>query len=107
MGTPLIMILDHLTLARGGGMEVGEVSLNLVERMAPICGAASWRDEGVAAGPPVTTRLPEAVHLTAASCTWGGEMLRSGGLKVRLAQVDCVGEFKGKGSGRVFGNDQR
>ena len=34
-------------------------------------------------------------------------MLRSGGLKVRLAQVDYVGEFKGKGSGRVFGNDQR
>ena len=24
-------------------------------------------------------------------------VLRSGGLKVRLAQVDCVGEFKGKG----------
>ena len=36
-----------------------------------------------------------------------GDLLRSGGLKVRLAQVDCVGEFKGKGSGRVFGNDQR
>ena len=36
-----------------------------------------------------------------------GWVLRSGGLKVRLAQVDCVGEFKGKGSGRVFGNDQR
>ena len=34
-------------------------------------------------------------------------MLRSGGLKVRLAQVNCVGEFKDKGSGRVFGNDQR
>ena len=34
-------------------------------------------------------------------------MLRSGGLKVRLAQVDCVGEFKGDGSGRIFGNDQR
>ena len=34
-------------------------------------------------------------------------LLRSGGLKVRLAQVNCVGEFKGKGSGRVFGNDQR
>ena len=34
-------------------------------------------------------------------------VLRSGGLKVRLAQVNCVGEFKGKGSGRVFGNDQR
>ena len=25
----------------------------------------------------------------------GPPMLRSGGLKVRLAQVDCVGEFKG------------
>ena len=24
-------------------------------------------------------------------------MLRSGGLKVRLAQGNCVGEFKGKG----------
>ena len=35
------------------------------------------------------------------------QVLRSGGLKVRLAQVDCVGEFKGKGNGRVFGNDQR
>ena len=35
------------------------------------------------------------------------QLLRSGGLKVRLAQVDCVGEFKGKGNGRVFGNDQR
>ena len=34
-------------------------------------------------------------------------VLRSGGLKVRLAQVDYVGKFKGKGSGRVFGNDQR
>ena len=34
-------------------------------------------------------------------------VLRSGGLKVRLAQVDCVGEFEDKGSGRVFGNDQR
>ena len=52
VGTLLIIILDHLMLAQGGGMEVGEVSLNLVERMAPICGAASWRDEGVAAGPP-------------------------------------------------------
>ena len=30
-------------------------------------------------------------------------MLRLGGLKVRLAQGNCVGKFKGKGSGRVFG----
>ena len=35
------------------------------------------------------------------------QLLRSGGLKVQLAQVDCVGEFKGERSGRVFGNDQR
>ena len=34
-------------------------------------------------------------------------LLRSGGLKVRLAQIDYVGEFKGKGDGKVFGNDQR
>ena len=34
-------------------------------------------------------------------------MLRLGGLKVRLAQGNCVGEFKGKGGGKVFGNDQR
>ena len=26
---------------------------------------------------------------------------------MRLAQVDCIGEFKGKGDGKVFGNDQR
>ena len=35
-----------------------------------------------------------------------GRVLRSGGLKVRLAQGDCVGEFKGKGGDRVFGNDK-
>ena len=46
----------------------------------------------------------DVVKLEGTKC-W--ELLRSGGLKVRLAQVDCVGEFKGKGSGRVFGNDQR
>ena len=34
-------------------------------------------------------------------------MLRSGGLKVRLAQVNCVGKFKGKRRDRVFGNNQR
>ena len=39
--------------------------------------------------------------------SWWEEVLRSGGLKVRLAQVDYVGEFKDKGSGRVFGNNQR
>jgi hypothetical protein len=34
-------------------------------------------------------------------------VLRSGGLKVRLAQGNCVGEFKGKGRDGVFGSDQR
>ena len=34
-------------------------------------------------------------------------MLRSGGLKVQLAQGDYVGEFKDERSGGVFGNDQR
>jgi hypothetical protein len=41
VGTPLIMSLDHFTLAQGGGMEVGEVNWNLLERRAPMCGAAS------------------------------------------------------------------
>ena len=77
VGTPLMIILDHLTLARGGGMGDDEVSLNLLERNAPMCGAANWSDGGVAAGPPVTTRLPTAVHLTAASWTCGGEIPRS------------------------------
>ena len=45
----------------------------------------------------VSSDLPRAGH----------PLLRSGGLKVRLAQGNCVGEFKGKGSGRVFGNNQR
>ena len=51
--------------------------MNLVERMAPICGAASWSVGAVVAGPPVTTRLSITVHLTAASWTCGGEMPHS------------------------------
>ena len=46
-------------------------------------------------------------HSSPFSVTKWHTVLRSGGLKVRLAQGNCVGEFKGKGSGRVFGNDQR
>ena len=49
----------------------------------------------------VDTRSPKS------QCEKRHIVLRSGGLKVRLAQVDYVGKFKGKGSGRVFGNDQR
>ena len=67
VGTPFMRILDHLILALGGGMGVSEGSLNLEVRMALMCGATSWRDAGVAEGPPVTTRLPTAVHLTVAA----------------------------------------
>jgi len=86
VGTPLMIILDHLTLALGGGMVVWEGSWNLLERMLLMCNAASWRDAGVAEGPPVTTRLPFAVHLTAASWTCGGEMALS--CSLRTQQTD-------------------
>ena len=67
VGTPLMMILDHLTLALGRERGVDEGSWSFAVRIALMCGAASWSDGGVAAGPPVTTRLPAAVHLTAAN----------------------------------------
>jgi hypothetical protein len=43
-------------------------------RMLLICGAALLREVKVAVGPPVTTRLPLTVHLTAASWGWDGVM---------------------------------
>ena len=51
--------------------------------MALMWGAAAWREWGVEVGPPVTTRLPFAVHLMAASWTWGGEILLSFSLRER------------------------
>jgi hypothetical protein len=42
--------------------------------MVLTCGAADWRVWGVKVGPPVIIRLPLAVYLTAASCTYGGEI---------------------------------
>jgi hypothetical protein len=60
-------ILDHLTfgLAAGMGRLAGDLNDSL--RIAPMCGAASYRVAGVALGFPVTIRLPLAVHLTVAS----------------------------------------
>ena len=39
-----------------------------------ICGAASWSVCVMAAVLPVTTRLPFAVHRTATSLAWGGDI---------------------------------
>lgn len=70
--TPLMEILDHLTLAFGCVNREYEVSFSKVERIALICGVAERRKAGVLAGPMVITRLPFAVHLTAASWACGG-----------------------------------
>ena len=83
VGTPLIMILDHFMLAHGGGRGESESTLSFQERMALICGAVSWSDAGVVEGPPLTTRLPIAVHLMVASCTCGGEMPLSCSLSIQ------------------------
>ena len=45
-------------------------------------GAASWSICGVAAGPPVMTKLPLAVHLIATSWTCRGVMVASSLLRV-------------------------
>jgi len=42
-----------------------------------MCGAASWSVCGVTVGPPVITRLPLTVHLTATSWTCGGVIAAS------------------------------
>ena len=54
-------------------------------RMALMCSTANWRVCEVVLGAPVTTRLPRAVHLTAASMAWGGEILLS--LSLRVLQM--------------------
>jgi len=83
--TPLMVILDHLIFGLAVGRGVEEVSLSLLWMIALIWGAASWRECGVAFGPPVTTRLPFVVHLTAANDIWGGEIWLSPRLMVLQA----------------------
>jgi hypothetical protein len=73
--TPLMEILDHFMLALGGGRVVGDLSLSAQERMLLICGAATWRAEGVVVCIPVTIRLPLADYRAAASCICVGEIL--------------------------------
>ncbi len=90
MGTPLIVILDHLILARGCVKGEWEGSLRVVERMALMWGAAERSDTGELEGPAVITRLPFAVHLTAASWACGG--VTSPSFLFRTSQI-----FSGRG----------
>ncbi len=67
VGILLIVIFDHLMLARGCVKGEWEGSLRVVDRMALMWGAAVRSETGELEGPAVITRLPFAVHLTAAS----------------------------------------
>src|ERR1700730_13874920 len=79
-------ILDHLTLALGCGMGEEEVErCSALVRMLLICGAALLREVEVVVGPPVTTRLPLAVHLMAAS--WGWDRVMSPSFLLRISQT--------------------
>ena len=69
VGTPLMVIFDHFVLGLGCEMGVSEDRWREQEREVLMWGAASWRVCGVAAGPPVMTKLPLAVHLAASSWT--------------------------------------
>ena len=82
VGTSLIVIFDHLTFGLAVGMGLSEGVLKRELRMLVICGAAIWRECGVALGLLVITRLPLVVHLTATSKTCGGEMVPSPQLSV-------------------------
>ena len=58
VGIPLIVIFNHLTFGLAVGMGLSEGVLKRELRMLVICGAAIWRECGVALGLPVITRLP-------------------------------------------------
>ena len=85
VGTPLIVILDHLVLARGCVYGEWEGSWRVVVKMALIWGAAERSETGVLDGPAVMMRLPLAVHLTAASWTCGG--VTSLSFLLRVSQI--------------------
>jgi hypothetical protein len=87
-------ILDHLMLALGCGMGVGEVErCSALMRMLLICRAALLREAKVVVGPPVTTRLPLAVHLMAASWGWDGVMSPSFLLRISQTASRCSQEL--------------
>ena len=73
MGTPFIVILDHLMLALGWVKGEWEGSCRVVVKMALIWGAAERSETRVLEGLAVIMRLPFAVHLMAASWTCGDE----------------------------------
>jgi hypothetical protein len=60
-----------------------EGSLSKSVRMALMWEAAVWRDYGVDEGLLMITRLPFAVHLMVASCTFVSEILLSPSLSVQ------------------------
>jgi len=77
MGTLLIQIFDHLVFGCGCGRWESKDRLRELKREVLMWGAASWSVCGVAVGPPVITRLPLTVHLTATSWTCGGVIAAS------------------------------
>ena len=77
VGTPLIVIFNHLMFGLAVEMGLSEGVLKRELRMLVICGAAIWRECGMALGLLVTTRLPLVVHLMATSKTCGGEIVPS------------------------------
>ena len=85
VGTPFIVILDHLMLALGWVKGEWEGSWRVVVRMALIWGAAERSETGVLEGLAVIMRLPLAVHLMAASWTCGGETSPS--FLLRVSQI--------------------
>jgi len=83
VGTLLIVILDHLVLGHGWEREEWKGMGRELVRAVLMWGAANWSVCGVAAGPPVMTKLPLAVHLTATSWTCGGVMAASSLLRAK------------------------
>ena len=67
-----MQIFNHFVFGHSCGRGESEDRLRELEREVLMWGAASWRVCGVAAGPPVITRLPFTVHLAVTSWICGG-----------------------------------
>ena len=87
----------HVCLFRAGLLEVVSLWPHPCHLVATCLALGSIASRIVAA---TVSALPVgSTHGTFGQDRWvqWPRMLRSGGLKVRLAQGNCVGEFKGKG----------